>query len=102
MGLMFSDGQPCSFSEDLFNRKLFSKNNLYIVAVSGGPDSMFCLVNMRIEDYKIVVAHVNYQKRKESNHDESLVRNYCQNYFLPLETRRVEKNEYLPSVNFQD
>jgi tRNA(Ile)-lysidine synthase TilS/MesJ len=91
-----------ALTEDLFNQKIFSKNNLYLVAVSGGPDSMFCLENMRIRGYKIVVAHVNYQKRIESGYDESLVRDYCQRYSLPLEVRRVEKNEYLPSANFQD
>jgi len=72
------------------------------VAVSGGPDSMFCLEKMRSGGYKIVVAHVNYQKREESGYDESLVRDYCQKYSLPLEVHRIEKNEYSLSANFQD
>ncbi|CAG8615243.1 5792_t:CDS:2, partial [Racocetra fulgida] len=47
-------------------QKVFSANNVYIVAVSGGPDSMFLLDNMRARGYKIVVAHVNYHKRVDS------------------------------------
>lgn len=89
-------------NEGLPDEKSFSKNNLYLVAVSGGPDSMFCLEKMRSGCYKIVVAHVNYQKREESGYDEGLVRDYCQKYSLPLEIRRVEKDEYMLSVNFQD
>ncbi|CAG8488709.1 13778_t:CDS:2 [Gigaspora margarita] len=54
---------------------------------------MFLLDNMRIRDYKIVVAHVNYHKRIDSDYDENLVRNYCQKYSLPLEIYSVGDNE---------
>jgi tRNA(Ile)-lysidine synthase TilS/MesJ len=60
-----------------------AKNNLYILAVSGGPDSMFLLDKMRSEAYNLVVAHVNYKKRIDSDWDEKIVRDYCQTYSLP-------------------
>lgn len=85
----------------MFNQKNFPQNNLYVVAVSGGPDSLFCLDNMRLAGYKIVVAHVNYQKRIDSTNDENLVRAYCQKYSLPLVVRLVEKAEYPHPSNFQ-
>lgn len=54
-------------------KNILSKNNLYVVAVSGGPDSMFLLDSMRIGGYKFIVAHVNYHKRIDSDYDENLV-----------------------------
>ena len=86
----------------MFSKKFFNKEDLYIVSVSGGPDSMFLLDNMRKEGYKIIVAHVNYQKRKESNYDENLVRNYCQEYSLSLEVKLIDNSHYLTQRNFQD
>ena len=74
---------------------------MYIVGVSGGPDSMFLLDNLRIAEYKLIVAHVNYKKRIDSDYDESIVKNYCQYYSLPCEVKKVYKNEYSFKVNFQ-
>lgn len=79
-----------------------TKNRLYIVGVSGGPDSMFLLDNLRIRGYKLVVAHINYKKRVESDQDEILVKNYCQKYFLPWEFHQAENSEYNFVSNFQD
>ena len=78
------------------------KNRLYILAVSGGPDSIFLLEKMRYEGYNLVVAHVNYKKRKSSDYDEKLVRNYCQKYSLPCEVYQFQGSEYNFIRNFQD
>jgi tRNA(Ile)-lysidine synthase len=51
----------------LIDNKLLVKNRLYILAVSGGPDSMFLLDKMRSEAYNLVLAHVNYKKRVDSD-----------------------------------
>jgi tRNA(Ile)-lysidine synthase len=45
---------------------MLPKGRLYILGISGGPDSMFLLDNLRRKRHKIVVAHVNYQKRLDS------------------------------------
>jgi tRNA(Ile)-lysidine synthase len=77
------------------------KDKLYVLAVSGGPDSMFLLDKMRSERYRFIVAHVNYQKREESDFDERLVKQYCQKYSLPCEIYQVQSSEHASIANFQ-
>ena len=65
----------------LFNvskEKILNQQHFYVLAVSGGPDSMLLLDNLRQKGYRLAVAHVNYHKRKESDQDEKLVKKYCQ------------------------
>src|SRR5437763_9346486 len=84
------------------NIDMLAKDRLYILAVSGGPDSMFLLDKMRLEGFNLVVAHVNYKKREDSDYDEKLVRNYCQKYALPCEVYQGKNFEYSSISNFQD
>ena len=81
---------------------MLPKGRLYILGISGGPDSMFLLDNLRRKRHKIVVAHVNYQKRLDSGWDEKIVRNYCLKYSLPFEVYHAENANYLSKGNFQD
>ena len=61
--------------------------NLYhqtvVLGVSGGIDSMVMLNLMeKMQDeygFKIVVAHVNHKKRKESEIEEEYIKKYCEN-----------------------
>ena len=69
---------------------------MYLLAISGGPDSMFLL--NKYKNRKIVVAHVNYHKREDSNIDENIVRDFCKDNNIPLEVLNV-KNK--PEGNFQ-
>ncbi|WNE41335.1 MAG: tRNA(Ile)-lysidine synthase [Mycoplasmataceae bacterium] len=57
-----------------------NKNSLYIIGVSGGPDSMFLLDKMRKLGYNVVAAHVNYEKRLDSYVDEKIVFDYCNKF----------------------
>jgi tRNA(Ile)-lysidine synthase len=52
--------------------------------------------------YNLVVAHVNYQKRIDSDWDEKIVRNYCRKYSLLYEVYQVQGSEYNLKNNFQD
>ena len=54
--------------------------NKYIIAVSGGPDSMALLecALRTIKKDNIKVAHVNYNKRDDAYKDEELIIKYCQ------------------------
>src|SRR3954451_15338483 len=81
---------------------ILAKNRLYILAVSGGPDSMFLLEKMRLEGFNLVVTHVNYKKRESSDYDENLVRSYCQKYSLLCEVYQFQGSEYSSVSNFQD
>jgi len=68
-----------------------------VLAVSGGPDSMYLL-----NDYKknkVVVAHVNYNARKDSKVDEEIVRDFCNKHNIPLEVLSIKEKAV---GNFQD
>ncbi len=54
------------------------KDNIVIIATSGGPDSM-CLLNLIKENtnLKIICAHVNHKLRKESEAEAKMVKNFC-------------------------
>lgn len=56
----------------------------YLVAVSGGSDSM-ALLDMLVKSGKsLMVAHVNYQRRASADDDEALVKSYCEKHQLTL------------------
>lgn len=59
------------------NRFDLPKNKKYLVAVSGGSDSM-ALIDMLIKDgYQVAIAHVNYHHREISDNEEAMVRKYA-------------------------
>ena len=55
----------------------YNLDDTYIVACSGGPDSMALLDMLYKANFKIIVCHVNYKTRDESDSEEQLVRRYC-------------------------
>jgi len=68
-------------------------NDKVLIAASGGLDSMVLLdLSCRV-GLKIVVAHVNYNKRGEDSlKDEQLVREYCLKNKLSFESISVEQS----------
>lgn len=61
----------------------------YIVAVSGGVDSMVLLDMMaRLNDHQVVVAHFDHGIREDSHLDEQFVRETAERYGLLFESRR--------------
>lgn len=54
-----------------------NKSYKYLIAVSGGPDSMALLDMYYKKGYTIEVAHVNYHKRDTADRDEKIVSDYC-------------------------
>ena len=63
----------------------------YIVAVSGGVDSMVLLDMMvRAGAGELIVAHFDHGIRADSRLDAALVRGAAERYGLPFETRREE------------
>ncbi|HOJ44565.1 MAG TPA: tRNA lysidine(34) synthetase TilS [Bacilli bacterium] len=66
------------------NPNLLDKNKRYVVAVSFGPDSM-ALLNLLYEGgYQVIVAHVNYHKRAQSNLEQTGLEQYCLNRDIPI------------------
>lgn len=72
----------------------------YVVACSFGPDSMALLNMMKNEKFNLVVAHVNYHKRKESDFEEAGLRKYCEHNNLELFVLDTKNLEH--KGNFQD
>ena len=75
------------------------RKQTYIVGVSGGSDSMVLLHLLNLNKQDIVVAHVNYKKRKSSDDDQKLVEDYCREREIPCEVLIADP---LPKGNFQE
>ncbi len=80
---------------------LLSHNNTYLLALSGGIDSVVLfhlLLNLRIS---FQVAHVNFQLRGyHSNLDMNFCKELCQSHNIPIfihqaDTQKIAKNEKL-------
>ena len=76
-----------------------SINDTFLVAVSGGPDSMGLLHKIKGSSLKLVVCNVNYKTRKESDIEEAMVKNYALSNNLIFESKVASNNEI---SNFQD
>ena len=61
------------------NISLDINSGRYLLAVSGGPDSMALLDIAKNNKLYIEVAHINYHKRDSAKNDELLVKRYCKN-----------------------
>ena len=70
---------------------------MVLLAVSGGPDSMFLL--NKYKKRNIVVAHVNYHKRLDSNVDQNVVASFCHKHHIALEILDAPP---ITGGNFQD
>jgi len=58
-------------------------NQRWVLAVSGGPDSM-ALLDMAFKlNVDIYVVHVNYHKRESAYRDQKIVQDYCLNNNIP-------------------
>lgn len=69
-----------------------------IIGVSSGPDSM-CLLDILIKNhYNLVVAHINYHRRKESNTEAKYLEEYCYKNKIPFELKDFKKQN---NNNFQ-
>jgi len=79
----------------LLNSKLFKNDDYVVVAVSGGPDSMallHLLQKVREKIYiNIVCAHVNHNKRSESEDEKVFVENYCKDNDIYFEYMKIEE-----------
>lgn len=78
---------------------LFKK---YIIAVSGGPDSMALLNKKRF--FIKAVCHINYHDREDTDNDELIVKNYCKKYKIPIfvfDTRKDDISKYQKISNPQ-
>lgn len=63
----------------------------YVVAVSGGVDSVVMLdILSKIDGLELIVAHFDHGIREDSREDEKLVSSLAEKYVLKFESRREE------------
>ncbi|WP_117275910.1 tRNA lysidine(34) synthetase TilS [Mycoplasmopsis edwardii] len=74
-------------------------NKKYLIAVSGGPDSMYLL--NKYKDKDVVVATVNYNQRHDSGVDFNIVKDFCKLYNIKFEGLNLNKPDYTGG-NFQN
>lgn len=83
------------------DESLLDKSKLYVIGVSGGCDSMALLDILRQRGYSLLVAHVNYNFRNDTDIDYDVVCDYCAKYGLAFYYKQFHKNDYEVG-NFQD
>lgn len=70
---------------------LCEEGDRILVAISGGPDSVFLAWALHQLGYEVGLAHINYQMRGEdSDQEQALVESYGQAWDLPVYTKKVE------------
>lgn len=85
----------------IFLNNLLSKEDVIVVATSGGPDSM-CLLHVLNSikeklNLKIICAHVNHGLRVESEEESNFVKKYCVDNNLIFEYKKLgnyKKNKF--------
>lgn len=66
--------------------KELSPDKLYLVALSGGADSVALALMMKERGLNVYALHCNFHLRgKESDRDENFVRHFCDDKNIPLE-----------------
>lgn len=82
----------------MLNKSLLDKNKTYLLGVSGGPDSMALLDMMH--EYHVLVAHVNYNLRNDTEEDYRVVHDYCEKHCIPFFYKEFTPEDYQEG-NFQ-
>ena len=80
---------------------LLKDNDVVVIGLSGGADSM-CLLNIiRTINKKvdIVCAHINHNIREESKEEMKFIKKYCADNNLKLETTTFEKKSETETFN---
>ena len=79
------------------------KNASFLLATSGGVDSMVLVDLFKIADLKFRVAHINYSLRGEdSQEDEHLVERICKSNQIPFHLYQVSNKDKKPENSIQD
>lgn len=79
----------------ILRHHLLSKNQVVLVGVSGGVDSIVLLHILLSLDYACVVAHMNFGLRdQEADADEAFVKAFCERNGCEFQSKRVETKSY--------
>lgn len=76
-------------------KKLFSKKDKLLLAISGGADSVCLFYILKKLNYHIELAHCNFQLRgRESIEDEEFINSLAEKHNVNLHRKRFNTNEY--------
>ena len=74
---------------------LLNKEGLYIVALSGGADSVALLLILKQLGYRIEAVHCNFRLRgEESDRDEAFVCQFCKEQNVPIHRVHFDTRSY--------
>lgn len=80
-----------SFFDSISRKKLFTRNDLLIVAASGGVDSTVLCDLLYTCGFTFHIAHGNFKLRdSESDRDENFVRGLSEKYSVPFHLKNFE------------
>ena len=82
-------------AKNIADNNLLDKGNKYIVALSGGADSVALLLSLRQLGYDVEAAHCNFHLRgEESDRDEKFCVSLCEKLSVPLHRIHFDTLEY--------
>ena len=82
-------------SEFIRNNDLLDEGELYLVALSGGADSVCLLLMMKALGYRVEAIHCNFHLRgEESDRDESFCKSLCQREDIPFHLVHFDTRSY--------
>lgn len=75
----------------------------YLLAVSGGVDSMVLADLFQVSGFNFHIAHINYHLRNEdSNLDQKLVSDFCKQHQIPFHLYDVSQKDNQPENSIQN
>lgn len=74
--------------------RLFERDSMLLVALSGGIDSVALVYLLKTAGYKFAIAHCNFQLRAEANADEEFCRQTAIQNETPFHTVRFNTQQY--------
>ncbi len=83
-----------SFDIERRNNEYHSANNKrkrhpIIISLSGGVDSMLCLVLAKKHHSDVYAVHINYNNRETADEEQAFIEWYCESLHVPLFVRRI-------------
>jgi tRNA(Ile)-lysidine synthase len=82
---------------------LIKHNDIIIIGLSGGPDSMFLLHSLMNIQQKynltLIAAHLNHEWRAEADSEEELCRHIAQKYNIPFVSEKLSQLQHTVKHN---
>nr|WP_262707269.1 ATP-binding protein [Chryseobacterium balustinum] len=94
-----------AFEKQFQNLTQLSDNPTYLLAVSGGADSMvlgYLFNELRNSGLEFQVAHINYKLRGEdSDSDQKVVEDFCKKHNIKFHLYQVSEKDEKPENSIQ-